>query len=209
MRVRAPVAFCAGLAPALQRANGTCGAEMSNVTDPDRFWLAPASSEAVLPWFAIRVRSNCERSVFHALHQKGYELFLPTYTVTRRWSDRVKRLDVPLFPGYIFCRINQQKPLPVLTTPGVVQLVGNGKTPVAVTEDEISSVRAVLNSNLPYMPYLSLVSGTRVVVDQGPLMGVQGVLVESRMANRLVVSIEILNRAVAVEIDAAWVRRAG
>jgi transcription antitermination factor NusG len=179
-----------------------------NVTHPRGSWLTPVQSEALLPWFAIRVRSNCERNVFQALHQKGYDLFFPTYTATRQWSDRIKQLTVPLFRGYIFCRLNHQHPLPVLTTPGVVQLVGNGRTPIEVTEDEISSVKAVLNSNLPYMPYPSLACGTRVVVDYGPLMGVQGVLVESRTTNRLVVSIEILQRAVAVEIDAAWVRRA-
>jgi transcription antitermination factor NusG len=177
------------------------------VTESCESWHASARTEAVLPWFAIRVRSNYEHIVFNALAQKGYDLFLPTYTVTRRWSDRVKQLSVPLFPGYVFCSLDQNDRLPVLTTPGVIQLVGNGKRPVEVTEDEITAVKAVLNSNLSYSPHAPLVAGNRVVVETGPLMGVQGVLVESRDTNRLVVSIEILNRAVAVEIEASWVRR--
>jgi transcription antitermination factor NusG len=163
--------------------------------------------DITLPWYAIHVRSNFEQMVHRALEQKGYEVFSPTYRVKRRWSDRMKDIDVPLFPGYIFCRLDQQHRLPIVTTPGVVQLVGNGKKPVAITEDEITAVKTVLKSNLPYMPWQSLVPGNRVVVDRGPLMGVQGVLLESRTGDRLVVSIDILNRAVAVEIDATWVQR--
>ena len=187
--------------------NGTCCAEVTYVTQPCNSWRTVARREALLPWFAIRVRSNCEQSVFDALVQKGYDLFLPTYTVSRRWSDRVKQLSVPLFPGYVFCSLDQNDRFPVLTTPGVIQLVGSGKRPVEVTEDEITAVKAVLNSNLPYSPHAPLVAGDRVVVETGPLMGVQGFLVESRDTNRLVVSIEILHRAVAVEIEASWVRR--
>lgn len=160
----------------------------------------------LLPWFAIRVRSNFEHSVQRSLEKKDYELFLPTYPEQRRWSDRTKQIDVPLFPGYVFCRMDQQNRMPVLTTPGVVQLVGYGKHPEPVTEEEIDSIKAVLNSDLPYAPSPSLVPGTPVVVDNGPLMGVQGLLAETRDGQRLLISINILQRAVAVEIDSRWVR---
>lgn len=163
--------------------------------------------DITFPWYAVRVRSNCEQVVHRMLEQRGYELFSPMYRVSRRWSDRMKAIDVPLFPGYVFCRLDTRNQLPVLTTPGVVQLVGSGKKPVALTEIEIASIKTVLKSNLPYMPWEALVPGERVMVDRGPLMGVQGKLLECRTGNRLVVSIEILNRAVAVEIDATWVQR--
>jgi transcription antitermination factor NusG len=178
---------------------------MNDLTESSESSTAISHGELTLPWFAVRVRSNCEQIVHRALAHKGYELFLPMYKVTRRWSDRIKHIDIPLFPGYVFCRLDQQKRLPVLSTPGVVQLVGHGRRPAEVSEGEINAVRTVLKSTLPYTP-ASPTPGSRVVVDRGPLMGVQGVLVEAREANRLVVSIDILNRAVAVEIDINWVR---
>jgi transcription antitermination factor NusG len=126
--------------------------------------------------------------------------------VKRRWSDRTKQMNVPLFPGYVFCRLDEQNRLPVLTTPGVIRIIGNGKRPVPITESEIESVKSVLKSNLDCMPWPTLAPGSRITVDRGPLMGVQGVLVKCRNENRLVVSVELLNRAVAVEIDDTWIR---
>jgi transcription antitermination factor NusG len=168
----------------------------------------PPPKKSLLPWYAIHVRSNFEQTVYRALEYKGYDLFLPTYRVRRRWSDRMKDTDLPLFPGYLFCRLDLKNRLPVLTTPGVLQLVG-GKNPAPVNEHEMAFVQTVLQSSLPYLPWDALAPGNRVVVDHGPLMGIQGTLLELRDRNRLVVSIKILNRALAVEIDAAWVRPSG
>jgi transcription antitermination factor NusG len=179
---------------------------MTTFSKPANLSADSESGETVLPWYAVHVRSNCERLVHRALEDKGYELFLPMYSEQRRWSDRVKQVDVPLFPGYVFCRFDSQDRLPVLQAPGVVQIVGNGKLPVPIAEEEIEAVKIVLKSNLPYLPWPSLAPGHRVVVDRGPLMGVQGVLLQTRYPRRLVVSITMLHRAVAVELDANWVR---
>jgi transcription antitermination factor NusG len=171
-----------------------------------KFSSGPKSNESALPWYAVHTRSNSERLVYRVLEDKGYELFLPMYSEQRRWSDRVKQIDIPLFPGYVFCRLDSHDRVPVLQSPGVVQIVGNGNLPIPIAEEEIDAVRNVLKSNLPYKPWPSLVPGDRVIVDRGPLMGMQGVLLRIRQAHRLVVSINMLQRAVAVEIDASWVR---
>ena len=171
---------------------------------PDR--LENATCDLPFPWFALHVRSNCERLVSRHLEDKGYECLLPAYRAQRRWSDRVKQLDVPLFPGYVFCRLDPADRVPVLSVPGVVQIVGQGKIPAAISEAEIDAIQKILTSNLPYLPWSSLAPGQQIVVKHGPLMGVQGVLLETRKPHRLVVSVTMLQRSVAVEVDAAWVR---
>jgi transcription antitermination factor NusG len=181
---------------------------MNTFNNVPKLLVNSESAESALPWYAVHVRSNYERLVHGVLEGKGYELFLPMYSERRRWSDRVKQVDVPLFPGYVFCRLDSQDRLPVLQAPGVVQIVGNGKLPVPIAEEEIEAVKIVLKSNLPYLPWPSLAPGHRVVVDRGPLMGVQGVLLQIRQSHRLVVSVSMLQRAVAVELDASWVRLA-
>jgi len=159
-----------------------------------------------LPWYALHVRSNCERAVRNQLEYQGYELYLPTVRVERRWSDRVKQLDIPLFSGYLFCRCDARNPLPVLSVSGVVQIVGMGKTPVPVAENIIQDIKTVQKSGLWYSNIPHTLSGQRVVVERGPLTGVQGVLVETREANRLAISISMLQRSLIVEVDASWIR---
>jgi transcription antitermination factor NusG len=178
---------------------------MKRLTEIPESSIASAQNDN-LPWYALQVQAKREQIVHRALEQKGYELFFPTYVVSRRWSDRMKQIRLPLFPGYIFCRLDPNDRLPVLTTQGVVQLVGHGKRPVPVAEEEIASLKTILKSALPCMPWSSFVPGNQVVIESGPLMGVQGVLLECRNSDRLVVSVELLNRAVAVEIQATWVR---
>jgi transcription antitermination factor NusG len=164
------------------------------------------SAETGFPWYAVHVRSNFERTVSRTLADRGYELFFPAYPAERRWSDRVKQIDVPLFPGYLFCRLDPRHLLPVLSAKGVVQVVGRGATPVPIAEEEINSVKAVLASRLPCAPWPVFVPGQPVVVESGPLMGVQGVLLQTRLPHRLIVSINMLQRSVAVEVDINWVR---
>ena len=100
-------------------------------------------------WYAIRVQSKFESLVSTALRGKGYEEFLPFYRSRRQWSDRVKELDLPLFPGYLFCRFDVHDRLrPILTTPGVISILGAGKVPIPVADEEITTIRAVLGSGL-------------------------------------------------------------
>ncbi len=166
-----------------------------------------AGSHCNHPWYAIRVRSKFEVRAARALRGKGYQEWLPQYQSKRRWSDREQQIQLPLFPGYLFCRLDvRDRLLPVLTTPGVMGIVSAGKSPVPVSEDEIKAVQAVLNSGLPTQPWPMLAAGSRVMVERGPLTGVQGCVVSLRKECRLVVSIELLQRAVAVDVDRDWVR---
>jgi transcription antitermination factor NusG len=161
------------------------------------------------PWYAIRVRSNCEQTASTVLHAKGYEQFLPSYRSRRRWSDRVKELDLPLFPGYVFCRLNvRDRLLPILTTPGVVAIVGSGKTPLPIADNEIEAVRAILRSGLAAQPWPFLGVGAGVFIEAGPLAGLEGIVTNTDKVCRLVVSVSLLQRSVAVEIDRDWVRPA-
>lgn len=162
-------------------------------------------AESVLPWFAIQVRSRFEWRVSAMLKCTGYETFLPTYRDRRNWSDRIKEVRVPLFPGYTFCRFDPQRRLPILQTPGVMDIVSFGNRPTPVPETEISAVRSVVETNLAVQPWPFLQVGQKVRISKGPLTGVEGFLVEFKHSFRLVVSITILNRSVAAELDGAWI----
>jgi transcription antitermination factor NusG len=157
-------------------------------------------------WYALQVRSNFENLASATLRGKGYEEFLPLYRSRRRWSDRIKELDLPLFPGYLFCRFDADNRLPILTTPGVIAIVGAGKTPVAVSDEEIGAVQAIIRSGLPAQPWPCLTVGSRIFIERGPLAGVEGIALNVEKKYRLVVSVPLLQRSVAVEIAREWAR---
>lgn len=158
-----------------------------------------------LPWFALQVRARHEQGVAGHLEGKGYELFLPLYKCRKRWSDRVKEVEAPLFPGYLFCRLNPQDRLPILKSPGMIQIVGSNRIPTAVDEHEIQAIRAMVASGIPNQPWPFLAAGDRVRIESGPLRGLEGILVEFKGNHRLVLSVTLLQRSVAVEIDSAFV----
>ena len=158
------------------------------------------------PWYAIRVRSQHEDVVARHLRVRGMESFLPLYRQRRRWSDRFKEIDLPLFPGYVFCQFDSQNRLPVLTIPGVVHVVGVGKKPVPIDETEIEAIQAAVRSGYPAKPSPFLQIGNKVRIEQGPLCGIEGILAGFRGHERLVLSITILQRSVAVEINGESVR---
>jgi transcription antitermination factor NusG len=158
-------------------------------------------AEAQYPWFALQVRTRHEAGVADFLNGKGYEYFLPMYKGRRRWSDRVKEVNSPLFPGYLFCRFNPQNRLPILKTPGVRQIVGYNHVPVAVDEEEINAIRTLVASGLPNHPCPFLEIGNRVRIEAGALRGLEGILLEVKGKRKLVLSITLLQRSVAVEID--------
>jgi transcription antitermination factor NusG len=153
------------------------------------------------PWFALQIRMRHEVSVADHLAGKGYEWFLPLYKARRRWSDRVKEVSSPLFPGYLFCRFNPHDRLPILKTPGVTQIVGYNHVPVPVDEQEIDAIRRLVASGLPNFPCAFLQVGSQVRIETGALRGLEGILTELKGKRRLVLSITLLQRSVAVEID--------
>lgn len=159
-------------------------------------------------WYAIRVRSRLEKVASAVLRGKGYCEFLPLYRSRRRWADRVKESDDPLFPGYLFCRLDiHDRLLPLLTTPGVISIVSAGKAPVPISDHEIAAIQTVIRSGLPARPFSSLAIGDRVIIEKGPLAGMEGIAVRMDKKCRLVVSVPLLQRSVAVEIEREWARQ--
>ena len=162
----------------------------------------------MLQWFALRVKSHFEKSVAAAAHQKGFEEFLPLYQSRHNWSDRSKSLEVPLFPGYVFCRLEADRRFPLLTIPGVVHLVSTGKTPVTVDDVEISAIQNAIRSRLRVEPCPFVESGNQVRLGSGPLDGLDGFLIQVGKQHRFVVNLSALRRAVAVDIEREWVESA-
>ena len=156
---------------------------------------------AIQHWFALRVRSNCEKMAASMLRGKGYPEFLPLYRKASRWSDRIKNVELPLFPGYVFARFDVCKRLPVLTVPGVMHIVGIGKAPEPVDDAELNAIQRFVASGLPVEPWPFLRAGEAVRVERGSLSGLEGILLEIKNSYRLVVSLSLLQRSVAVEID--------
>jgi len=161
------------------------------------------------PWFALQVRVRHELSVADYLGGLGYEWFLPLYRSKKRWSDRIKEVKSPLFPGYLFCRFNQHDRLPILKTPGVVQIVGFNRIPAVVDEIEISALQTLMASGVANQPCPFLEIGDKVRIESGPLRGLEGILMDFKGHHRLVLSVTLLQRSVAVEIDSALVASVG
>ncbi len=158
-----------------------------------------------IPWYALRVRSNFEKKAACVLESTGFDHLLPTYRCRSYWSDRVKWLDRPLFPGYVFCRFDHSRWVNVLRTPGVIDVVSFGSKPAPVDPSEIAALQQLMRSGMPLYPRMFLHVGQKVFIRHGPLAGVEGV-VESLGKNlRIVVSVSLLQRSVAAEIDADMV----
>lgn len=154
-------------------------------------------------WYAVQTRSRHEKIVAQGLGEKGVEVFLPQVDRLRRWKDRQKRVAFPLFPGYLFTRQpgRAEDRLAVLRTVGVVRFVGyEAGVPIPVPDEQVEAVRRMLESELKVDPYPYLKVGIRVRVVEGPLKGVEGILIEKPGEHRLVVGIDILQRAVSVTI---------
>lgn len=156
-------------------------------------------------WFAVRVKSRYEKIAATMIRNKGLEEFLPLYVRRSRPSGRLRTAELPLFPGYIFCRLDPRDRLPVLTIPGVLYFVGAGKIPLSIDNAEICALQSIVQSGLWVEPWPFLEVGRRVRLEYGPLASVEGMLVEIRKQRRVVVSVSLLRRSVAVEIEREWV----
>jgi transcription antitermination factor NusG len=157
------------------------------------------------PWFAILARTGREKRATLLLENAGYECYLPVSKSTRIWSDRVKEIEVPLFPGYLFCRMNPNNRLPVLMTPGVFQIVGTGRTPIPVEEQEIAAIQRVEKSGLSTVPWPYVQVGHVARIEAGPLRGMTGIVIGIKSELKLVLSVHLLQRSMAVEIARSWI----
>jgi transcription antitermination factor NusG len=153
-------------------------------------------------WFALQTRSRHEKVVRNQLDLRNIEHFLPTMRRLSQWTDRKKQIEVPLFAGYCFARFSSSDRFPVLQSQGVVRVVGSGGRPEPIPDEEIESLRRLINNSSDYVCHPYLREGMLVEVISGPLQGVKGRLVREARHSRLVLSITLIQRAVAVEIDA-------
>jgi transcription antitermination factor NusG len=160
-------------------------------------------------WYALRVKPHCEKAVAAAAHGKGFEEFLPLHKCRHRWSDRSKPVEMPLFPGYVFCRLKIEQRLSLLTIPGVLHFVGIGRVPIPIDQAEISAIQTALRSQAGIVPWPFLTIGQQVRLTAGPIAGLEGILVQVCGQQRIVVSLTILQRSVAIQIERHWVQPVG
>ncbi len=161
------------------------------------------------PWFAIYTRHQHEKTVASALSSKGFNTYLPLYQSRSQWKDRVKRLLLPLFPCYVFLQGGLDRPLDILSTPGVCNIVAQAGRPAAIPEEEVEAVRRITASDSPVERHAFMKSGDRVRIKSGALQGVEGFLVRQKNSLRLVLSVSILGSSASVEVDHRDVELAG
>jgi transcription antitermination factor NusG len=158
-------------------------------------------------WHVLYTRHQHEKTVAQILTGKGFEILLPLYSAARRWKDRTKLLSLPLFPCYVFLRGGLNRKLDIMTTPGIHALVSTGGQPATIPIAEIEAIRQVVEGGVRVEPHPFLKCGDRVRVKCGPLAGIEGILIRKKNLYRLVLSVEMLGKSAAVEIDASLVER--
>jgi transcription elongation factor/antiterminator RfaH len=184
------------------RDDSVCKAFLENALNLE---TSSAPSMIGLPWYALQCWVRKESLIVAQLEAQGFECFLPKYKSMREWSDRKKEVEQPLFPGYVFCRFEYSQRRPVVITPGVLQVVGCGRTPTPVEEREIEAIQFAIASEAPSQPWPYLAIGERVRIHTGRLSGLEGILVNFKGNHRVVLSVSLLQRSVALEVDLAWV----
>lgn len=156
-------------------------------------------------WFAAQVWAGREHLCARRLSVRGYEVFLPSHRVRRKWSDRMKAVDRALFAGYVFCRLSGDAVGKLITTPGVIRIVGDGSRPLPVPREEIESLQRVIDMALAVEPWEFLQVGQRVRIVEGPLRDTEGIVLRTSNRHRLILSVSMLQRSIAVEVEPAWV----
>ena len=157
-----------------------------------------------LKWYALQVHARKEQLVASQLQTRNLECFLPTYKSLRKWSDRAKELQQALFPGYVFCRFDYENRQPVVMTTGVTQIVGTGKVAIPIADYEIGALQVAVSSGIPAQPWPYLRTGEYVQVNYGHLSGLQGILVNFKGNHRVVLSVTLLQRSLALEVELDW-----
>jgi transcription antitermination factor NusG len=152
-------------------------------------------------WYAAYTSAKHEKRVAEQLSRRSVEHFLPLYETVRRWKDRKVRLQLPLFPGYIFVRLALRDRLQVLQVPGVANLVGFSGTPTALPQEEINALRTSLRNGARAAPHPYLAVGRRVRINKGPFAGLSGILLRRKASYRFVISVKLIQRSVAVDIE--------
>ncbi|MGA7236025.1 MAG: transcription termination/antitermination NusG family protein [Bryobacteraceae bacterium] len=154
-----------------------------------------------LQWFALVVKPRFDKAVARALEMKGYETLLPLYKKHHKYGARSKSSELPLFPGYVCCRFDVHSRLPILTTPGVIHVLGAGNMPIPVSDGEINSLKTAIGAGLPIQPFAFVNDGAKVRISSGALAGIEGIVLKTKPSLRLILSVTLLQRSVVLEID--------
>jgi transcription antitermination factor NusG len=158
-------------------------------------------------WYVAHTSANHEKRVTQQLQERSVENFLPLYDSVRRWKDRRMKLQLPLFPSYVFVRLPLRERLKVLQVPGVARLISFNGQPAALPDKEVEALRASLAAQLRTEPHPYLTVGRRVRVKSGPLEGVEGILIRKKNACRVVLSLDLIMKSASVEMDASDLER--
>lgn len=177
-------------------ARGKSALEVSSQLAP-----APAWAATSLLWYAIQTSSRHEKTVLARLTELGIDSFLPMYVARHRWKDRTVNVQLPLFPGYLFLRLDIADRLPVLQTSGVVRFVGFGAIATPLPAEEVFSLRDGLSTRLDPEPHPYLKIGRRARVKSGPLQGLDGVIVRRKNKDRFIISLDLIMRSVSVDLS--------
>ena len=161
------------------------------------------TSESQMFWYAAYTSSRHEKTVAEHLRQREVECFLPLYETVRRWNNGRHRVQLPLFPSYVFVRMGLRDKLRVLQVPGLAQLVSFQGSPAVLPDSEIETLRSALAAGVPAQPYRYLNVGSKVEICNGPLQGLRGILLRHQGQFRVVVSVEMIMRSIVVEVEAA------
>jgi transcription antitermination factor NusG len=157
-----------------------------------------------LRWYALHVHARKEQLVVSQLENRSLQCFLPTYKSLRKWSDRTKEIQQALFPGYVFCRFEYENRQPVVMAAGVSQVVGNGKVAIPIADAEIEALQVAVSSGIQTQPWPYLQTGEYVQINYGHLTGLQGILVNFKGNHRVVLSVTLLQRSLALEVELDW-----
>jgi transcription elongation factor/antiterminator RfaH len=161
------------------------------------------NSESQMFWYAAYTSSRHEKTVAEHLRQRDVECFLPLYETVRRWNNGRHRVQLPLFPSYVFVRMGVRDKLRVLQVPGLSQLVTFQGVPAVLPDAEIETLRNALAAGVPAQPYRYLSVGSQVEICRGPLQGMKGILLRHQGQFRVVISVEMIMRSIVVEVEAA------
>lgn len=156
-------------------------------------------------WYALYTRSRHEKTVSEQLGQRSVDHFLPLYESIRKWKNGRFKVQLPLFPGYLFVHMDLKDRLPVLQVPGVVSLVGFNGVPAPLPQADIETIRHALSKGVQAQPHRYLKVGSRVRIKGGALEGMQGILLRKKGQLRVVVSVDLIMRSIAIDVDASEV----
>jgi len=167
--------------------------------------------ETIPKWYTLATKSRHEKVVQEGLDLKGYEVYLPVRSVIKKWSDRKKKVEEPLFKGYVFVKMPYRQRIPALETPGVVRIVMFNGRPGIVDESEIETIRCILEANYRHGVTVESIEGLgegdTVEVISGPLAGLKGQFTEIKNESRLVISIDSIGKSLAAEVPVDWVKK--